>query len=514
MTLPAPAQARAASAGSWLVGATPGAAARTIAARFGAHELVAGFGAYDVPTANARAFADALRARGLLSYAEADDTESRTMAAARPIAADALAVAAAAGQPSWRGQIVADGLVPPPLSAQTRPLVLIDTQADPTLPGFAGGHVSTTGKARATLKSSHGTATLAVAAAPDTGTGMQGVWPGMTAVNIPTNLECGDRVVRLGQAIALRPAAINMSYGSLSFCYAEYVAMQRAVKAGIVLVAAAGNEFFDGNPAEYPASLPHVLTIGALAPNLTSSYFSNESAAIDLAAPGEDILTIVPPKYDKDGNKDGLTTLSGTSFAAPMVAAAVTWVRSARPDLTDDQVAQLVRLTARDIGKKGWDSSTGFGLLNIKAALAATPPAPDPLEPNDDLPFVNGKIFGKPAVSVVNLKTRSTKFAALVDRFEDPNDLYRMVIPARTKLSLVATPAFGDIDLELYGAGATTVEKGAHRLAASRNRGSKITERLTYTNRSRRPISVYARVYIDASVNTLDSRYTLSAKLG
>jgi hypothetical protein len=187
-------------------------------------------------------------------------------------------------------------------------------------------------------------------------------------------------------------------------------------------------------------------------------------------------------------------------------------VRTARPTLTDDQVAQLVRLTAKDIGKSGWDSSTGFGLLDVGRALTATPPAPDPLEPNDDLPFVNGKIFGKVAPSVVNLKTPSATLAALVDRFEDPNDLYRMVIPARGKLTLKVTPAFGDCDLELYGAKASSLAKGDHRLAASRRRGAKLVERLTYRNRSSRPITVYANVYIDEAVNTLDSRYTLAAK--
>ncbi len=47
-------------------------------------------------------------------------------------------------------------------------------------------------------------------------------------------------------------------------------------------VAAAGNEFAEGNPLEFPASLPHVLTVAAVGPDLASSFFSNTSAAIDL----------------------------------------------------------------------------------------------------------------------------------------------------------------------------------------------------------------------------------------
>ena len=42
--------------------------------------------------------------------------------------------------------------------------------------------------------------------------------------------------------------------------------------------------------------------------------------------------------------------MSGTSFSSPMVAAAVAWVRAARPELTPFQAAQVVRLGARDVG--------------------------------------------------------------------------------------------------------------------------------------------------------------------
>ena len=85
-----------------------------------------------------------------------------------------------------------------------------------------------------------------------------------------------------------------MSYGSASRCTAEERQIQRAVKAGAVPVAAAGNEFQQGNPPEFPASLPHVLTVSATDPDDKPTGFSNESAAVDLAAPGIGILTAVP----------------------------------------------------------------------------------------------------------------------------------------------------------------------------------------------------------------------------
>ena len=103
----------------------------------------------------------------------------------------------------------------------------------------------------------------------------------------------------------------------------------KGAPAGVTLVAAAGNEFDEGNPLEFPASLPHVITVAALTPEDKSAFFSNENAAIDLGAPGVGILTAVPVAYDtEDGTADGYQGVSGTSFAAPMVAAAAAWVRA------------------------------------------------------------------------------------------------------------------------------------------------------------------------------------------
>jgi hypothetical protein len=518
MELPAAqARAHAAASGHWLVGAPPTPAARAIAARFGARQLTAGVGVYEVGRASARGLASALDAAGLLTFAEPDRRVGR------PAAAPTVAHTATTTGPSWRQRVVASSLVPPFVSTQDRPLALVDTQANTSLPGFAGGNASSLTSGAVT--SEHGTATLAVAAAPDTGTAMRGLWPGMKAVNIATNLQCSDIVKRLGQAVALHAAAINMSYDSISFCFSEYVAVQKAVKAGVTPVAAAGNEFYDGNPLEYPATLPHVITVAALDTDNTSSYFSNENAAIDLSAPGQGILTIVPPTSE-NGHKGGLTKLDGTSFAAPMVAAAIAWVRTARPDLSDNQVAEVVRTSARNIPlnskDKGWDSSTGFGILDVKRALSMDPPPTDPGEPNDDVPFVNGDVFGKRNSAILGTHgVKKAKFVALVDRLEDPDDVYRIIVPPRTRLDMtVSTSAagvagggeYGNPDLQLFSRRVQTVTGKKHRLALSRH-PAKVTERVAYTNRSKRATTVYADVFVDPVGPQLDSRYTLSATL-
>ena len=93
--------------------------------------------------------------------------------------------------------------------------------------------------------------------------------------------------------------------------------------AGTLVVAAAGNSRQNGNPPEYPASLPHVLTVGAVDSNGMPSFFTTGSPHVDLSAPGERIWVAVPTLLHPPDNYD---QFDGTSFASPMVAAAADWV--------------------------------------------------------------------------------------------------------------------------------------------------------------------------------------------
>ena len=61
------------------------------------------------------------------------------------------------------------------------------------------------------------------------------------------------------------------------------------VGSGTLVVAAAGNSRERGSPLEYPASLPHVLTVGALDQRASPAFFSSGSQHVDLSAPGVDI---------------------------------------------------------------------------------------------------------------------------------------------------------------------------------------------------------------------------------
>jgi hypothetical protein len=296
-----------------------------------------------------------------------------------------------------------------------------------------------------------------------------------------------------------------MSFGSRSGCYPQYVALQFAVARGIVPVAAAGNEFAEGNPLEFPASLPHVLTVAAVGPDLQPSYFSNANAAIDLAAPGESVMTAVPPAHDGDGVADGYERQHGTSFAAPMVAAAVAWVRAARPRLTSDQVSQTVRLSARDVGPDGWDPDTGFGVLSVGRALAVPPMPRDPLEPNDDMVWVDGRAFGRPD-QLLYKGGRRVQLTGLLDAFEDPADVYRIRLRPHSRERVSADPAGSDnVALRVYAGKAKSLR--ARPLRSSARRRSR-TEAVILRNRSGRPRVYYVAVHVQGR-SDLDAAYTL-----
>ena len=492
--------------GTWLVGARPGRGARTVARAFGARLI--GGGDFVVARAHARAMASALRSRGLLLYAQPDALRTTKQA----VADDPLTKSPDA----WRAA-VADPNLAPPLVTETSPLIaLLDTRLDETHPEFAGSNVRTLGTRP--LDNLHGTATAAVAAAPKNDVGILGVWPGARALNVPLppdRLTCSASARGVREAIRDRAAVINMSYGSQSLCRAEYTAIQLAVRRGIVPVAAAGNEFDEGNPLEFPASLPHVLTIAAVNADLDSSAFSNSNPAVDLSAPGESIMTAVPASMDGDGTQDGYTRLDGTSFSAPMVSGAVAWIRAARPDLSPDQAAQVVRLSARDLGRKGFDNATGFGLLDVGAALGKSPPPADPLEPNDDMGWVDGRAFGRAATPVYTGR-RTARLVGLVDAYEDPADVYRIRVRGRARIT--ATVVFGDPVLAVFSSGTKSLAKcnrrrckSSPRLATSRRKGKR-TERITLRNRTSRTRTYYVALATQSDARALDAGYRLTIR--
>ena len=222
-----------------------------------------------------------------------------------------------------------------------------------------------------------------------------------------------------------------------------------------------------------------------------------------------DDLTGVPAAFDPDGNGDGFAGVSGTSFAAPMVSAAVAWVRAARPELSPFQAAQVVRLGTRDIGKPGYENATGFGALFLPGALGRQPPADDPLEPNDDIRYVSGRAFRQLAPALYN--GRPASVAATVDVAEDPIDMYRVKVRSGQRLRLRLVPTVGDPDLFVFDSKARSVRRS--RSVARSTRRGKRTDRVSVRNHGRKTTTFYVAVGFrkGKSLDLLNASYTLRA---
>jgi hypothetical protein len=193
-----------------------------------------------------------------------------------------------------------------------------------------------------------------------------------------------------------------------------------------------------------------------------------------------------------------------------MVAAATTWIRAVRPELSVDQAAQVMRLSARDVGPKGWDASTGFGVLNVAAALAKAPPPKDPSEPNEDVVWVDGSALGKPAAPIFTGKAK--QLTGLLDVFEDPSDVYRIRVPGRARVTVSTKPIFGDPDLGVYDRSATAASDRGALIGASNRRGTKRTDTVRIRNRSRKAATAYVRVFAPEGRSSLDAGYRLTIK--
>jgi hypothetical protein len=490
MTLPsAGAHTAAAEPARWLVGARGRIAVDKVAQRYGATQLKLR-GTYVLPRANARGFASALRRRGALAYAEPDITFKHA----------SVGEAAPAG---WaRGAVVAP-TVPPPAPRVT--VGIVDDFVDTTIPDLAAQTRILNGPPAIT--ESHGTEVASAVSAAANGVGVIGVFPGAPLVNygLPQQISCSAAANGIIAVVNAKATVVNLSFGSSSQCATLFRVVEAAYGAGTLVVAAAGNEFERGNAPSFPAAWPHVLSVAALSQALAPAAFSSRNAAVDIAAPGEGVPLDTPAAFDLDGTPDGTIADNGTSFASPIVAGAAAWVWSARTTLTNGQVADVLRESAQDVSTPGYDTSTGFGLVNISNALAAPTPQNDPLEPNDDIAFVDGTAF-RSADPYVWTGPRRSPIRASVDIVEDPVDVYRIRVPARRSALVRLRTTFGDADLFVFPGSRKTLE--GRPLARSTKTG-RTTDSVRLRNTSRSPRRFY--VAIDsASETSLNSAYSLS----
>jgi subtilisin family serine protease len=351
----------------------------------------------------------------------------------------------------WLNAVGADRATPP--AAPGKPVAVIDTGVDVTQPEFAALALLLLNAQRVPARGEeyHGTAVASVIAAPADGRGMIGVYPGAALESYDVGGgTLADVIAGISATIQQPgPGVINLSVGFEGAAGARLlgVAIDSAVAAGWLVVAAAGNAGDRGSPKTYPADLPHVLTVAATDRNANVAPFSNRSPWTDIAAPGVGILAAVPTWKDPSG----YATLTGTSFAAPIVSGAAAWLWTTRPQLDRSQVGTILRRSAHDIDAPGVDPNAGWGILDIPAALATPAPIRDPQEPNDDIPLVSdGGLFQVGTTPLVDAKHRRNRVVARLTPSDDPADVYRLFVPAGREVH-ARLRSGRDVRLALWG---------------------------------------------------------------
>ena len=165
---------------------------------------------------------------------------------------------------------------------------------------------------------------------------------------------------------------ISMSLGSDSSASSEAQAVKDANAAGVLLVAAAGNDYDDTK--NYPAYYPEVMSVAATNQADKIADFSNCNSDVEISAPGEDIWSTFP------GNSYGV--ISGTSMATPHVSGAAAMVMWAKA-MNNTQTRNQLKSTAVTItgGGNGRSLCNNYKRLNLAAALGGTAPPPPPPAP-------------------------------------------------------------------------------------------------------------------------------------
>jgi thermitase len=175
-----------------------------------------------------------------------------------------------------------------------------------------------------------------------------------------------DAISGIDYAVRQGAKVINCSFGSSSKSKSLEDEVAYAKKKGVLLVVAAGNESenIDSEPS-YPASLSasNILTVAATtALNQLASFSNFGQENVDLGAPGDNILSTYPDSTYK--------SLSGTSMAAPLVAATAAMLRAQDGDLTYSDLRKAIRNTVTAIPALSGKAETS-GQLNVAAALGS-----------------------------------------------------------------------------------------------------------------------------------------------
>ncbi len=267
-------------------------------------------------------------------------------------------------------------------------VAVIDTGVDATHPDLAGSvltgtetFVGGTGDGH-TDSDGHGTAMAGLIAGHGhgAGSGVLGIAP--KALVLPIRSTNGLRsdhaaIARgIDYAVAHHAAVVCIAIGVQDFDD-ERQAVESALAAGVVLVAAAGNkpgDLFVVHPAAYP---------GVIA----AAGVDQKGTHADASVTGPEVVLAAPAVHVMSAYSNGTYTFgTGTSDATAIIAGAAALVRSRYPSLSGAEVVRRLTTTATDKGVPGRDEEYGYGVVNLVDALTRDLPPPSATTPTGAAP--------------------------------------------------------------------------------------------------------------------------------
>lgn len=242
-------------------------------------------------------------------------------------------------------------------------IAVIDTARDATHPSLANIAVKDFNALPdvPVADAKHGTSIIGVIAGQD---GFQGLAPGASILHARA-FERGKSNIDAILTALDWSAEHNAHIINMSFVGPDNKLFEKAIRAahehGIVLIAAAGNNGPTAAPA-FPAAYPQVIAVTATDENNALFAMANIGPYVRISAPGVGVMAPIPG--------GGFDLIDGTSIATAVYTGALANLMRRNPDKSGFDMDDIFTKSALDLGKKGRDVEFGFGLVNVKAALA------------------------------------------------------------------------------------------------------------------------------------------------
>ncbi|MFB1082178.1 S8 family serine peptidase [Jeotgalibacillus sp. JSM ZJ347] len=232
----------------------------------------------------------------------------------------------------------------------------------------------------------HGTHVAGIIGALDNELGIRGVAPEaeLFAIKVFRSNGLGQIssvISALDWAIEHELDIVNLSLSTPTDSSALRLAVEKADRAGIIMITSAGNTGADS--PRYPSAYPQTIAVGAIGSDLLAADFSTTGGAVDLVAPGVSIhSTYLSHSY---------IHMSGTSMAAPHVTGVAALFKQLDPDASPTVIREQLFDQAVDLGEPGRDPIYGEGMVQGFDVLTQSLPDIIQLEGVENVDGVSGQ---------------------------------------------------------------------------------------------------------------------------